>query len=208
MGGSPHKNLGLEMSETKSLSAPKASFDRRSVVKGAAWSVPVIAAAIAAPAAAASETTATVTFAPVPAAGTTPFVRVGHEQSPGQTKQGAASQTFTIQNTPGAITGNITGLITITPNAPVAAKAPGVGFTTLSALATAYSGSFTGTTYSGSFTSTGGIQSNGSLVFSLSGFRYNYTGTGNASGGKYTIAVAVTFPGGRQVTRTSTITLD
>ena len=44
------------MSEIKSLAAPKASFDRRAVVKGAAWSVPVIAAAIAAPAAAASAT--------------------------------------------------------------------------------------------------------------------------------------------------------
>ncbi|MDP9982298.1 hypothetical protein J2W14_001686 [Pseudarthrobacter oxydans] len=42
------------MSEIKSLAAPKVSFDRRAVVKGAAWSVPVIAAAIAAPAAAAS----------------------------------------------------------------------------------------------------------------------------------------------------------
>ena len=45
------------MSEIKSLAAPKASFDRRAVVKGAAWSVPVIAAAIAAPAAAASAAT-------------------------------------------------------------------------------------------------------------------------------------------------------
>ncbi|MET4134205.1 hypothetical protein [Pseudarthrobacter sp. PvP090] len=44
------------MSEIKSLAAPKASFDRRAVVKGAAWSVPVIAAAIAAPAASASHT--------------------------------------------------------------------------------------------------------------------------------------------------------
>ena len=46
------------MSEIQSLTAPKASFDRRSVVKTAAWSVPVIAAAIAAPAAAASTPTA------------------------------------------------------------------------------------------------------------------------------------------------------
>ena len=44
------------------MAAPKASFDRRSVVKGAAWSVPVIAAAIAAPAAAASAPTATAAF--------------------------------------------------------------------------------------------------------------------------------------------------
>ncbi|CAH0268100.1 hypothetical protein SRABI26_03583 [Arthrobacter sp. Bi26] len=51
------------MSEIKSLAAPKASFDRRSVVKGAAWSVPVIAAAIAAPAAAASHHTGIVAMA-------------------------------------------------------------------------------------------------------------------------------------------------
>ncbi|BCW72585.1 hypothetical protein [Arthrobacter sp. NicSoilB8] len=195
------------MSETKSLAAPKASFDRRSVVKGAAWSVPVIAAAIAAPAASASEKGATVVFASVPAAGSTSFVRVGQEQSPGQTRHGAAAPKFTIANpTPGGISGDITGLITITPDTPAATKAPGVGFTSLTESTTLYSGSFSGTTYSGSFTQTGGLKSGGSIEFSLGGFRYSYTGNGTAAGGKYTIAVAVTFPGGRKVIATSPIT--
>ncbi|MGP4031801.1 hypothetical protein [Pseudarthrobacter sp. 1C304] len=199
------------MSQTENLAAPKASFDRRSVVKTAAWSVPVIAAAIAAPAAAASAGNATVTLAPVPAAGTTSFVRVGQEGSPGQTRYGAASPKLTIQNGQGAIAGDITGIITITPNAPVAEKAPGVGFTSLTATSTtSYSGTFSGTagrTYSGSFTRSGGLPTNGSLVLTFNTFRYNFTGNGTAVGGKYTLAVAVTFPGGRTVTETSTITL-
>lgn len=96
------------MSETKSLAAPKASFDRRTVVKTAAWSVPVIAAAIAAPAAAASHHTVTVTagFANNPAALTvtgTPEV------------QGTGPKGFTISTTGPAISGTASAGISIVP---------------------------------------------------------------------------------------------
>lgn len=46
--------MGIYMSENEMQNKGSGDFNRRSVVKGAAWSVPVIAAAIAAPAASAS----------------------------------------------------------------------------------------------------------------------------------------------------------
>ena len=93
------------MSETKSLAAPKASFDRRAVVKGAAWSVPVIAAAIAAPALRRAERTLTAAFLALmgnmrPICAAAKALR--------QTINGKRYQGFTITNSAsGAITGAI-----------------------------------------------------------------------------------------------------
>ena len=49
-----HPSVGASMSEIETQNTAPKSFNRRNVVIGAAWSVPVIAAAVAAPAAAAS----------------------------------------------------------------------------------------------------------------------------------------------------------
>ncbi|MET1154262.1 hypothetical protein [Arthrobacter sp.] len=107
------------MSETQSLTAPKASFDRRSVVKGAAWSVPVIAAAIAAPAAAASAKTATVSLY-----GEGSRVTYAPTRNGGRAKIGTAPTGFTIHNTPGAIDDSVPATITITR---ASSGVPGIG---------------------------------------------------------------------------------
>ena len=102
------------MSETKSLAAPKASFDRRAVVKGAAWSVPVIAAAIAAPAAAASH--AETVTASLEGAGT-PVTYAGTPVMAGTTPKSVK----VVNNTHAAINANASVTITITPVAPATA---------------------------------------------------------------------------------------
>lgn len=96
------------MSEIKSLAAPKASFDRRSVVKGAAWSVPVIAAAIAAPAAAAS-VNVTVAFA------------VATRRVNLNPRNVVAPESFTVENSRATIVGPQLFSISVTPT-------PGTGF--------------------------------------------------------------------------------
>lgn len=108
------------MSEIKSLAAPKASFDRRAVVKGAAWSVPVIAAAIAAPAAAASHT-GTVSVSIVPSTTNPTFAGT-------PAVVGTGPQGFTISTTGAAISGTASVSISIAPSNQAAIDAKKVGF--------------------------------------------------------------------------------
>ncbi|CAH0319533.1 hypothetical protein [Microbacterium sp. Bi128] len=149
------------MSEIKSLAAPKASFDRRSVVKTAAWSVPVIAAAIAAPAAAAS-TPPTYSAAFIAGSGS-PAVAGAPQMS------GTGHQGFAVSTTGAAMTGAISVVITVQPDA--AATAAGVG---LAVTAAALPPSGKSSPYN---------------------FAYSRTGAGNAASNavlKYTVTVAVT----------------
>jgi hypothetical protein len=150
------------MSETKSLAAPKTSFDRRAVVKGAAWSVPVIAAAIAAPAAAASVTPATLSAALVPGSGV-PTVGGTPEM------HGTGPKGFAVTTTGVAVTGAISVVIDVQPDA--AATAAGVG---LAVTAAALPPSGQSSPYN---------------------FAYSRTGSGNSASNavlKYTVTVTVT----------------
>ena len=108
------------MSEIKSLAAPKASFDRRAVVKGAAWSVPVIAAAIAAPAAAASGPTYSAAFI---AGNGLPTV-AGTPQMSGTGHQG-----FEVSTTGATFTGAVSVVINVQPDAATAATGVGLAVT-------------------------------------------------------------------------------
>ncbi|WP_157356902.1 hypothetical protein [Arthrobacter sp. U41] len=184
------------MSEIKSLAAPKASFDRRTVVKTAAWSVPVIAAAIAAPAAAASTTTAAAaastttataaaSFAKAPAGAT--FTRV-ENPVPGQNRSGLAPAEFTIKNTSTVPTGTIQGFVTIQP---VTTGATGVGFETTTPTAGA-AGSFSGNVFTAPIFYSIGLAGGASQIFNLGGFKY--LGAKLATGGKYAITVTLTHP--------------
>ena len=179
------------MSEIKSLAAPKASFDRRSVVKGAAWSVPVIAAAIAAPAAAASAGSATAALLPL--AGNTKYKLRGGEGKPSNDKNGKGTKGFTITNSAnGAITGVISGTIIITP----ASGGPDLNVYTLTSagLAVSLTPDTDATTgYSASFTSASTtIAPSGTLAFDLT---YNYAAA--APNGTGTMTVFLNLPGGR-----------
>src|SRR5687767_14217638 len=110
------------MSEITSLAAPKATFDRRAVVKGAAWSVPVIAAAIAAPAAAASTPQQTLSLNLV--AGTGFPTVAGTPQMSGTGHQG-----FAVSTTGAAMTGAISVVIDVQPDAATAATGVGLAVT-------------------------------------------------------------------------------
>ena len=182
------------MSEIKSLAAPKASFDRRAVVKGAAWSVPVIAAAIAAPAAAASERSATAAFLAL--TGNTKYHLRGSESAPSNDKNGKGTKGFTITNSAsGAITGAISGTIIITPgSANTDLNVYSLNSTGLPVTLSADSDASTG--YRASFiTGSTTIAPNGSLVFNLT---YNYAAsTPNGTG---SMTVLLNFPGGRSLT--------
>ena len=108
------------MSEIQSLAAPKASFDRRSVVKTAAWSVPVIAAAIAAPAAAASVVTPPTPTGNVvttlEGAGTA-VTYLGTPDMGGTTPKTVKI----VNNTSAALKGNAAITVTLTPISPATA---------------------------------------------------------------------------------------
>ena len=174
------------MSETKGLSAPKASFDRRSVVKGAAWSVPVIAAAIAAPAASASETTATAAFGPIG--------NVTYKGSP--TKTGTAPTSFIIQNSAGAaINGNVTVKLTITPTT---SGAPGTGIGAVTGGVVTTAGA---TTAANVFTITFSVPVNlqGGQAQSFAFGAYSHNGKNTSPAADYRIAMDIKLPGGRNM---------
>jgi hypothetical protein len=168
------------MSETKSLAAPKASFDRRAVVKGAAWSVPVIAAAIAAPAAAASVVT-------------TPSLTIDGEGTPinfdsaTPKHHGTAPTSFTIDN-PGALsTGAISGSITITPTTTPKKQARiGVNGASPGSVSQGKADNNNSITTTFNYA---GIPGKSSMVFPL---RYSYARSANETAfGSYTIVVSL-----------------
>ncbi|WP_190987547.1 hypothetical protein [Pseudarthrobacter sulfonivorans] len=93
-----------EVLNAEVTSSEEGGFSRRRVVKGVAWSVPVIVTAIAAPAAAASGVTEV--YFPVPAAITLS----------GGNRPGTGPSGFTIKNTTGAqVTVSLSGSIIVTP---------------------------------------------------------------------------------------------
>ncbi|MET3951491.1 hypothetical protein [Arthrobacter sp. UYEF36] len=143
------------MSETKSLVAPKASFDRRSVVKGAAWSVPVIAAAIAAPAAAAS----THTYSAALIAGSGFPTVVGTPQMSGTGLQG-----FAVSTTGATFTGAVSVVINVQPDAATAATGVGLAVTASALARTAQSAPYN---FAYSRTGAGNAASNAVLKYTV-----------------------------------------
>jgi len=140
-------------------------FSRRRVVAGVAWSLPVIATAIAAPAAAASPPpiSATATWAN----GTpTQYSKIGG----GGTKyNGTAPATLSLKNTgTSSFTGTVSVNITLAPEGTVLV---GIGVESLAPAATSAVASFTQHTSKTSFSYTGTIGAGATLNFSA---LYNY----------------------------------
>ena len=170
------------MSETKSLAAPKASFDRRSVVKTAAWSVPVIAAAIAAPAAAASARTATITLD-----GDGSTVSYAPTKTAGTVRSGKAPTGFTIHNTPGAITGNYVVTITIGRSS---SSVPGIGFG-INEGSVADAGSYKQNVRTITYNVPVAVAGGATQSFTFGSYSHDAT---NGPGGTYTMTVTIGFP--------------
>ncbi|WP_152642519.1 hypothetical protein [Pseudarthrobacter chlorophenolicus] len=108
------------------IESKESGFSRRRVVKGVAWSVPVIVTAVASPAAAASPGQVDPLLDPNTAI---KFVLSTKPGSPGQARNGLGPKGFYIHNSGGAPTGAISGRITVTSSD---SSAPRVGVQILS----------------------------------------------------------------------------
>ena len=161
-------------------------FSRRRVVKGVAWTVPVIVTAIAAPAAAASGINAAAAF---DAAGSSvPFPELA---APGQNRTGSGPTGFHIKNNGSAITGSITGLIRIDP-VPAATGDPGVGIKTLTGATLTAPVLSAANVFTANF-SVPGIASNGTATV-LTGFYYR--GKKNQAR-NFLLTITLTYPDSR-----------
>ncbi|MET3709264.1 hypothetical protein ABIB17_003914 [Arthrobacter sp. UYEF6] len=188
------------MSEETNTNAGQ-GFNRRSVVRGAAWSVPVIAAAIAAPAAAASATRAIVAFSTNSAPNALTWTRLGgNQQNP---VKGTGPASFSVKNDEGAIAGPINGIITIRPTNTGTVKPRGIGVKTVtgsSALANAVTVTAapnTANTLTTTFTLTNGVASS---EFLLIDFTFGYESVPPASTAPAPSATVLTYSATLQLT--------
>jgi hypothetical protein len=178
-------------------------FSRRRVVKGVAWSVPVIVTAIAAPAAAASGISAAAALVnPVSDITLTSSTGTGS----GTSLPGTGPTAFQIHNTGSAITGAITGTVNIKPSGTVTAGA-GVGIQSINAAAPA-SSAYTGThEYNATFTYAGTIASGQTLPFPLV-FQYERITPGPKKGAyAYTLTITLRLPDGTDRIMTGAVTI-
>jgi hypothetical protein len=174
----------------KVSSGEENGFSRRRVVAGVAWSLPVIATAIAAPAAAASGIPASVTLG-VPAA----ITITGATPASGTGPTGFDVQTGSV------FTGtSISYTLTIESQAQsqkaliqVGSVSPGTGTTTIPQ-------NKKNTTFSGTLSTTPG---NHALHVALSGFKYTEAATKGTF--TYVVTLTVTMAGSPAIVRTSTI---
>ena len=104
----------------------KGGLSRRRVAAGVAWSVPVIATAIAAPAAAASPLRVSALLDPNSAI---KFVLSTKAGAPGQARDGSGPKGFYVKNSGGVATGAVTGKISVSSSD---LSAPQVGIQALS----------------------------------------------------------------------------
>ena len=176
-------------------------FSRRRVVKGVAWSVPVIVTAIAAPAAAASGISATVALAG-PASAITLVSSTG--TGTGTNLPGTGPTGFQIHNTGSAITGSITGTVNITPSGTVTAGAGIQSITSAVLAGPAYTGTFE---YNATFTYAGTIASGQTLNFPIS-FQYQrVTPAPKSKTFTYALTITLRLPDGTDRVMTGTVTI-
>ncbi|MDE8585938.1 hypothetical protein [Arthrobacter sp. NQ4] len=176
-------NAGVDLEE-------EGGFSRRRVVAGVAWSLPVIATAIAAPAAAASGSLSITT-----ATGTYPSINYSKQQGAGGTRTGQGPATLTIQNT---FTTAQTVSVGIVPTVNSGAIATGIAVKTLSGN-TVDTATFNGFSSAATISVTPNQSAAQAISF------YYVDGTGQAkvvSGQKYTFTMTLTagastfvFPG-------------
>jgi hypothetical protein len=165
-------------------------FSRRRVVAGVAWSLPVIATAIAAPAAAASGISATAALVG-PASAITLVSSTG--TGSGTNNTGTGPTGFQITNSGAAITGPITGTVNIKPSGTVTAGAglQSVSPGTLTPATPPYTAAYE---YNATFLYAGGITSGQTLNFPMS-FQYQrLNGSTSKTTFTYTLTITLTLP--------------
>ncbi|WP_426763945.1 hypothetical protein ACP3TD_15865 [Pseudarthrobacter sp. 1G09] len=173
------------------LESKESGFSRRRVVAGVAWSLPVIATAIASPAAAASppgKVEALLDFATSEVA---TFVQSGKEGASGQNRTGKGPIAFHVKNASGLPSGPIVGKITVTS---VATTDPRVGIYTFSATPLTDKSLVTAGSFAASFNLASGVQNGTTTTFP---FTFYYTGGKSSSVGKeFTLTVSFSSPAG------------
>ena len=157
----------------------ESGFSRRRVVAGVAWSLPVIATAIAAPAAAAS---GAISITSSPLTGIT----YSKQQGAGGTRNGQGPANLTIQNT---FTTAQTVTIGITGTVDTGTVATGIAVKSLNGN-TVTAGSFTGFSSTATLT----LAPNQSATQAISFYYADGTGQSKVvSGQKYTFTMTLTF---------------
>ncbi|PTT64567.1 hypothetical protein [Arthrobacter sp. HMWF013] len=170
-------------------------FSRRRVVKGVAWSVPVLVTAIAVPPASASggKFEALLDFN---TPDTVNFVQQTRPAVAGQNRPGKGPIGFHLLNKSGATSGPIVGTITITPSPATATSDPVVGINTFSGgTLTVMTPPPAVGTFSANFSLPGGVANNATATFLLD---FYYTGTSKtvAIGKQFNLTVSFTSPTG------------
>ena len=190
-----------EVLNEKVASGEENGFSRRRVVAGVAWSLPVIATAIAAPAAAASGISATAALVG-PASAITLVSSTG--TGSGTNNTGTGPTAFQINNAGEAITGPITGTVNIKPSGTVTAGAGVQSMTPAVLTAPAYTATFE---YNATFTYAGGIGSGQTLNFPLS-FQYQRVSPApSKTTFTYTLTITLRLPDGTDRILTGVLTV-
>lgn len=189
-GLAPAENyVGAQLSEVLNAEITnneEGGLSRRRVVKGAAWSMPVIAAAIAAPAASASGGTPTPTFSVASGAAATITISKQQGQGTGVARTGLGPLNVVIRNTSG---GTVTGTIGITATVDKGAVGTGLAVKTLDGVTLGTPSFSTGHVSTSTFSITGDRATDRAISF----FYADGTGKGApVSGQKYTFTVTFT----------------
>lgn len=190
-----------EVLNAEVTSSEEGGLSRRRIVKGAAWSVPVIAAAIAAPAASASGNTATLEL--VGAGAITLFRSGSTGAGNGNQRQGTGPASFRITNTGSSgLNGVINGTISIVPRAGALV---GVGVQAMPQAPFTASGFLSTKAFEATFTSpnTTGIQVGAPLDVPI---RFNYQTSNTAQTATYDVYWNITQPVVASATATVTVT--
>ncbi|MDQ0118091.1 hypothetical protein J2T22_001268 [Pseudarthrobacter defluvii] len=162
----PEPTLGAQLSEVlnEEVGKEESGFSRRRVVAGVAWSLPVIATAVAAPAAAASPPPISVTA--TWGAGGTQYTTVGGGNP---RMSGTCPAKLSIKNTgASSFTGTISMAITLTPVGTVLA---GIGVESLQPATVTAPSTFKAHASSATFSYSGSIGSGTTLDFPI---RFHY----------------------------------
>lgn len=179
-----------EVSNEKVTSSEENSFSRRRVVAGVAWSLPVIATAIAAPAAAASGIPATVTLrapAPITLTGAT-------------AASGTGSTGFDIQTGSVNTGSSVSYTIVIESQMQNQKALIQIGSVSAGTGTTSIPQNKKNTTFTGTLPTTPGAHS---LQVALGGFRYTETATKGTF--TYDVTLTVTIAGSPAIVKASTL---
>ncbi|MDR6414909.1 hypothetical protein [Pseudarthrobacter sulfonivorans] len=191
--------MGAQLSEVlneKVTSSEEGGFSRRRVVKGVAWSLPVIATAIAAPAAATSGIIEVLWD--FEADQSVILVRSTQETKPDMNRTGTGPKAFYLRNTTLADSAAIQGSVRVTPSGTGSALAGIYSFPTGSLTNQAV----TGGVFSANFALASGV-AKGSMVTFPMGFYYS--GSRNIAAREFTVDLSFTSPTGLVILSSTTI---